>query len=292
MNDSATAGPEPVVIDWDSRRLRSLWEIMQPFNPSQFVMLANNMGLLMASTQAAKSTNSIRPEEKCKKDIAALKEWRKKFVELNLQMCALQIDRMTDSLSGPLTDATFGELCDQLSKRMVDECHIKHFLSLSDDEKNLYSPTEPLFGKQVDKAFPSASFEIDEAGKCRALGRNTASVFHLMRLMEICIKAAAACLGVPPPTTGSDRNWGVILKKIKDAVDAKNSAKSWVNPTDKALFADIYASADAVRVAWRNATMHVENKYTAEEAEHIFSAVRALTKKLASRMDENGDPKA
>jgi hypothetical protein len=38
--------------------------------------------------------------------------------------------------------------------------------------------------------------------------------------------------------------------------------------------------------------MHVENKYTTEEAEHIFGAVKGFTMKLASRCDENGDPKA
>jgi hypothetical protein len=38
--------------------------------------------------------------------------------------------------------------------------------------------------------------------------------------------------------------------------------------------------------------MHVENKYTDDEAEDIFRAVRGFMKKLASRMDENGEPKA
>jgi len=38
--------------------------------------------------------------------------------------------------------------------------------------------------------------------------------------------------------------------------------------------------------------MHVENKYLPEEAEHIFIAVRGFVKKLASRMDEQGQPLA
>jgi hypothetical protein len=38
--------------------------------------------------------------------------------------------------------------------------------------------------------------------------------------------------------------------------------------------------------------MHVENKYTTDEAEHIFVAVRGFMKKIASRMDENGQPVA
>jgi hypothetical protein len=58
------------------------------------------------------------------------------------------------------------------------------------------------------------------------------------------------------------------------------------------VFEALYASLDAVKNPWRNATMHVENKYTDDEAEHIFVAVKGVMMKLASRCDENGDPKA
>jgi hypothetical protein len=61
---------------------------------------------------------------------------------------------------------------------------------------------------------------------------------------------------------------------------------------DGALFEELHASLDAVKNPWRNATMHVERKYTDDEAEHVFAAVRGFMMKLASRCDENGDPKA
>jgi hypothetical protein len=38
--------------------------------------------------------------------------------------------------------------------------------------------------------------------------------------------------------------------------------------------------------------MHVEKKYTEDEAQHIFVAVRGFMMGVASRCDENGDPKA
>jgi hypothetical protein len=34
------------------------------------------------------------------------------------------------------------------------------------------------------------------------------------------------------------------------------------------------------------------SRYATDEAEHIFGAVRGFMKKLASRMDEEGEPKA
>jgi hypothetical protein len=38
--------------------------------------------------------------------------------------------------------------------------------------------------------------------------------------------------------------------------------------------------------------MHVEKKYTPDEAEHIFGATQGFMRMLADRCDENGDPKA
>ena len=114
-----------------------------------------------------------------------------------------------------------------------------------------------------------------------------------MRLMEVGISAVSACLGIPDPVKPAGRNWGAILKEIKAAIDAK-----WPNPagrmtTDDAVtFDELYASLDAVKNPYRNATMHVEKKYTDQEAEHIMSAVRGFMMKLAARCDEGGAPRA
>jgi hypothetical protein len=80
------------------------------------------------------------------------------------------------------------------------------------------------FGPAFATAFPSAVFEIDEAGKCHALSRSTASVFHLMRAMEVGIGAVAACLQIPPPVKAADKNWGKFLKAIKDEMDDRSSS--------------------------------------------------------------------
>jgi hypothetical protein len=116
-----------------------------------------------------------------------------------------------------------------------------------------------------------------------------------MRMMEIGVRAVARCLGIPDPTRAADRNWGNILRAIKNDLDAHGGAaptKVWKVAGDKEFFEGAYASLDAVRVAWRNTTMHVENKYTDDEVEHILVAVKGFMMKLASRCDENGDPKA
>jgi hypothetical protein len=84
-----------------------------------------------------------------------------------------------------------------------------------------------------------------------------------------------------------------MLRKLNEEIGLRNKgSKVWALPSDAVFFAEIYASLDAVRNVWRNATMHIENKYTPEEAEHIFAAVRGFMRKLASRCDELGQPTA
>lgn len=197
------------------------------------------------------------------------------------------------------TDSTWrnAKSCtEDISNCLRRELSLTTLFVLESKERTYYVSKEPSFGADVALKYPTmAVFEIDEAAKCFALGRSTAAVFHLMRIMEIGIRTTARCLGILDPIKAGDRNWGNILKDIKadlDAHNGQNPTKTWAAANDKDLFESVYVSLDAVRVAWRNTTMHVENKYTADEAEHIFVAVRGFMRRLASRCDENGLPLA
>ena len=179
-------------------------------------------------------------------------------------------------------------------KTLERELSTVNMFSINADEYRYFEPSAPLFGPEFETKFSTfGAFELDEAAKCMALGRPTASVFHLMRILEVGIKALAKCLGISDPVKPAERNWGRILDKImKEGVERK-----WPNAAnrmsgDGKFFEDLHASLDAVKNPWRNSTMHVEEKKTDQEAEHIFVAVRGFMMKLASRMDEDGLPLA
>ena len=161
---------------------------------------------------------------------------------------------------------------------------------ISPSRETHFSKSIEMFGGEVEYKYTSAFYEIDEAGRCFALGRYTATVFHLMRIMEIGIYATSRCLGVPDPIKPGGRNWGAILKVMNEAITAKKG--TWANAADAEFFGGVVLSLDRVRNVWRNSTMHVENKYTEDEAHEVFEAVRAFMKKLASRCDETGQPLA
>jgi hypothetical protein len=214
------------------------------------------------------------------------KELQSSLLVLGTKVTSIAAHRLLTQLKGLSNDGLQQGIYD-IDSRLADELSLTTLFVLESDKQGYFEPSEPLFGKDVEVKFPSVSFELDEAAKCFALGRSTAAVFHLMRLMEIGINAVASCLSIPPPTRGGDRNWGAISKKIKDEMERRNASGRWA---DKEFFAAVYASLDAVRVAWRNTTMHVDNKYSEEESEHIFGAIRGFMRRLASRLDENGKP--
>jgi hypothetical protein len=156
----------------------------------------------------------------------------------------------------------------------------KKFYILTPIEARLIEPDVEIWTADFRTKFPSALYDLDESAKCQAFGRGTACVFHLMRVVEIGLRATYICLGISVPLLGTDRNWGAILGRIRDAISSK-SKSGW---PDRDLFQEFYLLFDSVKDAWRNGTMHVEIKYT--------PATRSLMLRLASRMDENGEPKA
>lgn len=52
------------------------------------------------------------------------------------------------------------------------------------------------FSERIDQGFPSAKEDIREAGSCFALNRHTACAFHLIRALEVALRAFARCSGV------------------------------------------------------------------------------------------------
>jgi hypothetical protein len=268
---------------------------MHKFYGPKFFELAKEAGRIReAFSEPEKSAAKMDPESRTN-NVPVLQNHAHTLRGLGLLMSAMQADKIIARLKDdePLTTGEFARLVNELYERLSDECSALELLLLSPIECQRYAPSKPLFGADFAAKFPTnGAFELDEAAKCMALGRPTAAVFHLMRIMELGIRALADCLGLPDPTKPADRNWGVILKAIWNGIEKKWPKSADRMAGDGRLFEDLYVSLDAVKNPWRNSTMHVENKYTDDEAEHIFTAVMGFMKKIASRMDENGKPMA
>lgn len=268
-----------------SKNLWNRFEMKDLFLPN-LLMLAKELGRL-AEEYANSKPGELLEDQVRENNVRILQSYAKDFADLELPMCRLQAERLAEQMDGDANG--IGKGFADLYSRMEDECGLRKFLILSSKQADLIFPSSPAFGTEVSQKLPKTAFEVDEASKCLGVGLDTAAVFHLMRVVEIGIEAVRKSLAIPDPIRAAERNWGVMIKKINEAVSDK---KQLMSQPDTQFFIEIQASLDAVRNAWRNATMHVESKYTADEAEHIFIAVKGFMRKVATRMDEEGMPLA
>lgn len=192
---------------------------------------------------------------------------------------AAQIRRITDLIE----DENYGILTlfaylKELRNRVEDDAASIQFLHVQPELVRLY--TEPhLFGEKVSDSFPSAIDDIADAGKCLALGQGTATVFHLMRVMEAGLKALGSALGIPYAPS-----WESYLRQISDRISADHKTKSdeWKN--EEPFYRDVAGDLQIVKSSWRNPTMHIVKKYTPDEADGIFRAVCSFMQRLATRL--------
>lgn len=146
-------------------------------------------------------------------------------------------------------------------------------------------PLEPLWSPVFAK-FPSTAYDAKEAFKCFALGRNTASVFHLMRVLELGLTALGKAFSVSLAHT----NWQPAIDQIESAVRGMHKDPIWKVQPDCKEQQEFYSQAvshfGVLKDAWRNYTAHVRGKYDEQEAADIMTSVRAFMQKLSTRLAE------
>ena len=163
--------------------------------------------------------------------------------------------------------------------RMHDELKSRLFLYIPPIAARFYG-VKQAFGSDVDTKFPEAISDIEESGDCIAVGRSTAGVFHLMRVMERALQKLGAQLGVE---NTSEKNWQNILDEVNKRVRALPEA-TIVEKSLKVEYATVGANLFNVKLAWRNPVMHPKDSYGPEEAVEIYETVKAFMRHLATIM--------
>jgi hypothetical protein len=240
-------------------------------------------------TEARKKTDVI-PEETRVQFRKRIGELLEPIERLNLKVAVVSLYELRSDIE-PENNVSYSFVADSIRLTAITlrrEISLIKTFCIEPAKETYYTIDFGTFGSEFEALFPTAIYELDEAGKCLALSRATGAVFHLMRTMEVGIRAVSRRLKIDDPTKDAEKNWAVIIRKIKGEIDRLSARGKW---NDKQFFLEVYASLDAVRTAWRNPTMHVETKYTDDEAEHIFIAVRGFMKKVYARMDERGKTK-
>lgn len=188
-------------------------------------------------------------------------------------MCRTSAERLLDHIERRVGSKQIWHDVIELRGRLLDQIDSVALIAMSRRDKAYFDPSHPLFGAEVEAKFVDMSEDILEAGKCLALDRATAAVFHLMRVMEKALQRLGAELGI---TLVTEKNWQSILDEVNKAIKALDHKK----PRTKA-FAEAASHLYAVKLAWRNEVMHPKQTYTPEQAGEIYRNVRAFVRDLA-----------
>lgn len=180
---------------------------------------------------------------------------------------------------------------------------IKEFL---DAQVFLFIPTEQryLYEKNMldGTSLTTAFRDAEEAGKCLALDRPTASVFHSMRVAEHGLRALAKKLRVSLRDKGKSQpieyaDWNKVITAIKNKIA---SARSRPHGKDRAESLELYSNAadhcEYMKDIWRNDVCHTRKIYSNPEALGVIQRVKAfmmlLEKLNAKTRKQNPHPAA
>ena len=265
-------------------KIVSLWE-MERFYAEKFLHIVRAMERLkeLTADDPICTFSQLRNEF-----LATTRPLSKLLKEIGFQMSLLNLEKTERDLKKAKTEDDFTGFLgiggaqgiftsiENLSQRIQDEFSLTLCFILNAEKGRLYSQTQPLLGELAQGKFPELATDISEAGKCFAVGRYTACVFHLMRIMEVGVQK----LGVS--FTGDrgivDKDWQKILNAIRcklndDYPDKKDKARM---PHESLI-----ALLESVKNGWRNPTMHPKQTYTEEEAEDVLQAVKSFMRELA-----------
>jgi len=166
---------------------------------------------------------------------------------------------------------------EQLESRLLDEIGAITTFSLSPEERLLIDLGRSQFDENVALSLPDTVFDLDEACRCMAFGRYTASVFHLMRGVEAALLTVADRVS----TTIQDKNgsmlpWGIVTANLKVEIDKMPKGEKQDN------WLQAHALLHSANRAWRVKVAHPKATYTKEEAMTAFNSTKAFMEHLAS----------
>jgi len=244
--------------------------------------LAMAQALLISAKENIKF-NWDEPADRNGPAIGLLQDMRMAVVELEAHFTLKAIDRVLAAIQdGKCTAANLLRDIGVIDGRLRDELDETHLFVVSRDNAKYLDDSKPLFGDEVSSKFPSASYDIEEAGKCLGLKRSTACVSHLMRALEIALSAMAKPFNV----STDHKNWHNVIDEIEKGIKGMNSSLGPTWKDDQEFHAGAASHFRMLKDGWRNHAMHARFKYTEEEAEEIYRSTRAFIRHLSQRLSE------
>ncbi|MBK5260526.1 MAG: hypothetical protein JJE51_13120 [Thermoanaerobaculia bacterium] len=151
---------------------------------------------------------------------------------------------------------------------------------------------EQLFGGETYEAFPGARADIRDAGNALAVGLDTSAVFHLMRAVEVALRALAREQRVRLPRNRPIEfaEWQDMITAVRTNVD--KVLGQWKRGPQKAaaleFYGDLLNQFSGFKDAFRNHVMHSRKTYSHAEATEVIASVKSFFARASSYLAEGG----
>lgn len=266
-------------------RVVSLWDMLQ-FYADKLVEALNTLNRFEVIFM--QTALPLQNEDMIKSYDNQVKRLQKILEDIKLNVSARQAHTLSivitnaDNNSPEAKAAVIKQYSEELRSRIADELDGKSFYFISSHVELMSDPFP--FGESVNDSFPSAQYDIREAGQCLALKRSTACVFHLMRILEIGLSALVSAIDLRM----EKKTWNTILNRFEAEIrsrDNKADRKKW-KINDEKFLAEAATYIRMVKNAWRNHAIHGKDVYTDEQAEEIYRSVKSFMRHLSGRLSE------
>jgi hypothetical protein len=275
------------------RRLISLLEIMQKFNAGELmhaldVLIHCSSGLATFDVMKIESC----PVEMVNMMAAGLKEIAAvgSKIELDASLM-LQIAELLNSLEsgrGDYRSLVLETTVKSIANGLQNNLSSRLFMFVPADRAQYFDDSNKW--PNALKFSSATQFEMQEAGNCYAAGRDTACVFHAMRVAEHGLRLLAKKLRVRLTNKKANcpidfADWEKVITEIKNKITAVRLLPVGPKRQEKLeFFSDAGDHSLFMKDIWRNNVSHARRPYNQPEALGVMERVRDFMKFIGERL--------
>ena len=267
-------------LPWCASSPRALvnWWDMQQFHAEKFCNIMSHVAGLGARLAMGDREQYI-PETVRKDVISKLLQVAITCRSIELVVAPLQIDATIYNLKNPgnLAYLQVSQIVIDLGQAISSEMQSRLFLWIPPEKIKYYDQAE-LFGPGVNESFPSTERDVRSAGTCYAADEGTASVMHLMRVLELGLNVLALKLGI----AFERREWENVINDMEcviKKINGPHAGNDWRE--QQRFYSEAAKDFRYFKNAWRNHAMHAHEHYDPSEERLILEHVGAFMGHLA-----------
>lgn len=290
----ALGGKQVAVWDARSFQLVSLLEMLQVY-ANQYLAIGNLLGILDTKLRDTWFPHALLSDQDCAQVQGYIQSIKVGCANIHLASSVALCDLLSQRYSQNVPSRTqLKDDLELLAKSITGELQSRVFLYMPPPDAALFTQPTPLFGDEVALNFPSTQEDIREAGRCFALERYTACVFHSMRVLEKGLHALVHELNNSFQTNIVFNkqvefvNWGTIIDKIESEIREllKPTRQPRLTQSDVQFYSEAAKEFVYFKGAWRDDVSHSRGTYDRTDAGRVLQHVKAFMMQIATKLKE------